>query len=87
MEESEKKGLDISKEIKKLLEYPVGREIVYVSGTEGDPVSAKKRLDDIDLKISILIRQVDLILHTIYDVAAKHDDEVIKSLAEKLKRL
>jgi len=73
--------------VKKYLEYPIGRETSFALGSGTDPVSLKQRIDDLDLKVSIIIRELDLVMRTIYSVAEKHDDATMKELSDKLKGL
>jgi len=84
--EEDKRSKEIRELIKKILDYPMGRRIIYSATTEADEVSTKQRLDDMDFKINILIREVDLIIHTVFAIAEKHDDKAMKELAELLKK-
>ena len=76
---------EIEKLMKKLKEYPVGRETSYVFGSGNDPVSLAQRITDIERAMSIILRQVDLIMRTIHFVADEYNDKTMKELSEKLK--
>jgi len=73
--------------MKKLREYPVGREVIYVPGTKTDPEAFRHEIDDLNLKVGILIREVDVIIRTIHFVADEYNDKTMKELSEKLKGL
>ena len=76
----------IEKLLKKLKEYPVGREVVYVPGSKTDPETLRQEMADINLKISILIREVDLIIRTVHYVADEYNDKTLQELSSVLKR-
>lgn len=77
----------IGKLLKKLKEYPVGREVIYVPGSKTDPETFRHEIDDLNLKVSILIREVDKISRTIHFVADEYNDKTMKELSDNLKRL
>ena len=76
---------EIEKLMKKLKEYPIGRETSFVFGSGNDPVSLAQRITDIERAMSIILRQVDLIMRTIHFVADEYNDKTMKELSEKLK--
>jgi len=82
-----KDGEELRKKIRKTIEYPVGRETVYAGGYGEDPVSAKHRLDDMEMKVNILTREVDLLIQAIFTSAEENDCEAIKAISLKLRRL
>jgi len=71
--------------VKKYLEYPIGRETSFAFGSGTDPVSLARRIVNLETEMSIMIREVDLIIRTVHSVAEKHDDAAIRSLSDKLK--
>ena len=78
---------ELSEKLRKLKEYPVGREASYVMGSGMDPVSLAHRISDLEKGMGITIRQVDLIMRTIHFVADEYNDKTMKELSEKLKGL
>ncbi len=54
-------------------------------GSGTDPVSLARRINVLEMEMSIMIRQVDLIMRTIYFVADEYNDKTMKELSEKLK--
>jgi len=82
-----KDGKELRKKIRKTLEYPTGREYVSAGGYGEDPVSAKHRLDDMEMKINVLTREVDLLIQTILTCSEENDCEAIKAISLKLRRL
>ena len=71
--------------VKKLRNYPVGREVVYAPGTKTDPETFRHEIDDLNLKVGILIREVDHIIRTVHFVADEYNDATMKELSQKLK--
>jgi len=55
--DEEKRSKEIRELIKKILDYPMGRRIIYSAASEADKDSTKQRLDDMDFKINIFIRK------------------------------
>lgn len=78
---------EIGKQLKKLQAYPVGREVVYVPGSKTDSETFRHEIDDLNLKVSILIREVDKITRTIYFVADEYNDATMNELSKQLKGL
>ena len=78
---------EIEKLLKKLREYPVGREFIYVPGNKTDPETFRHEIDDLNMKVSILIREFDKMIRTIQFVADTYNDETMKKLSDKLKGL
>ena len=78
---------EIEKLLKKLREYPVGREFIYVPGNKTDPETFRKEIDDLNMKVSILIREFDKMIRTIQFIADEYNDGTMKELARKLKEL
>jgi len=78
---------EIEKLLKKIKEYPVGRETSYVMGSGTDPVSLARRIADLESEMSIMIREVDKMIRVIHFVADEYNDKTMKSLSEKLKGL
>ena len=76
---------EIEKLLKKLREYPVGREFIYVPGNKTDPETFRHEIDDLNMKVSILIREFDKMIRTIQFVADTYNDATMKALADKLK--
>ena len=82
-----KKGEELRKKIRKTLEYPLGREYVYAGGYGEDPITTKHRLDDIEMKLNVLTREMDLLIQTILTCAEERDCDAIKAIALKLTTL
>ena len=47
--------------LRKLKEYPIGRETSFVFGSGNDPVSLAQRITNLERGMSIILRQIDLI--------------------------
>ena len=73
--------------LRKIKEYPVGRETSYVMGSGTDPVSLARRIADLESEMSIMIREVDKMIRVIHFVADEYNDKTLKELSEQLKRL
>lgn len=77
----------LEERLRKLQAYPVGREVVYVPGSKTDPETFRHEIDDLNLKVSILIREVDKISRTIHFVADEYNDKTMRELSAELKRM
>ena len=71
---------EIEKLLKKLREYPVGREFIYVLGKKTDPETFREEINDLNMKVSILIREFDKIIRIIHFLADEYNDETMKKL-------
>jgi len=78
---------EIEKLMKKLREYPVGREFIYVPGSKTDPETFRHEINDLNMKVSILIREFDKIIRIIHFLADTYNDATMKELSDKLKGL
>lgn len=76
----------IGEQLRKIKEYPVGRETSYVMGSGTDPVSQARRIADLEVEMSIMIREVDKMIRVIHFVADEYNDKTMKKLSSKLKR-
>ena len=73
--------------LKKIKEYPVGRETSYVMGSGTDPVSLARRIASLESEMSIMIREVDKMIRVIHFVADEYNDKTLKELSKQLKSL
>ena len=87
MEEGNKKSEELRKNIEKLMDYPIGKRLAYLMNYKAEPPSLEERLENVELKLAIVMRQTDLFIRMVFNVAEKYDDEVMKSLAAEFKRM
>lgn len=86
MSKEKKEYNPLAERIKKLKEYSEAPEKIYWCGPDADKESFQHYIDDINLKFNVLINEFDTLVGIVHAVAKKHDDQLLRSISDSLKK-
>lgn len=86
MGEDKKEYNPLAERIKKLKKYSEAPEKIYWGGPDSDKESFQHYIDDINLKLNVLINEFDTLVGIVHAVAKKNDDQLLRSISDSLKK-